>query len=194
MTSNKKMSMWFLLSMLLLNGNVETNPGPQYKYPCGDCAKPVKCNQKGIQCDMCNIWYHARCCVMNDHIYDSLANSLCIWICISCGLPNFFTSLFNSIHSINTSNSFQPLTEFTTETRPGSINTSIGLPVATSSPCAKHSKKRSLLILTVNCQSILAKNEDLPQLAADCKPDIIIGSETWLTKNHSTGEILIADV
>ena len=27
-TSSKKMSMRFLLSMLLLNGNVETNPGP----------------------------------------------------------------------------------------------------------------------------------------------------------------------
>ena len=24
-------------------------------------------------------------------------------------------------------------------------------------------------------------------------PDIIIGTETWSTKNHSTGEILIAD-
>ena len=35
-TSNK-MSMRFLLSMLLLNGNVETNPRPQYNYPCGDC-------------------------------------------------------------------------------------------------------------------------------------------------------------
>ena len=138
---------------------------------------------------------------MNDHIYDSLANSSCIWVCTSCGLPNFSTSLFDSIHSINTSNSFQLLAKSTTETRSGSddtssgsIDTSIGLPVSTLSPCAKHSKKRSLSILTVNCQSILAKNEDLVQLAADCKPDIIIGSETWLTKNHSTGEILIADM
>ncbi|XP_068697563.1 uncharacterized protein [Montipora foliosa] len=186
-TSNKKMSMRFLLSMLLLNGNVETNPEPQYKYPCGDCAKPVKCNQKGIQCDMCDIWYHARCCVMNGHIYDSLANSSCVWICTSCGLPNFSTSLFDSIHSINTSNSFQPLAESPIETRSGSIDTSsgsidtsIGLPVSTSSPCAKHSKKRSLSILTVNCQSVL--------------PDLIIGSETWLTKNHCIGEILIADM
>ena len=194
-TSSKEMSMRFLLSTLLLNGNVETNPGPQYKYPCGDCAKPVKCSQKGIQCDMCDIWYHARCCVMNYHIYS------CIWICPRCGLPNFSTSLFDSIHSINTSNSFQPLAESTTETRSGSIDTSsgstdtlIGLPISTSSSCAKHSKKRSLSILTLNCQSILAKNEDLAQLAADCKPDIIIGSEIWLTKNHSTGEILIADM
>lgn len=32
------------------------------------------------------------------------------------------------------------------------------------------------------------------QLAADCKPDIIIGTETWLTKNHSKGEISIVDM
>ena len=69
------------------------------------------------------------------------------------------------------------------------------MPVSTSSPRARHSKQRSLAILTVNCQSItLPKNEDLAHLAADCKPDIIIGTETWLTKNHTIGEILIADM
>ena len=146
-----------------------------------EIAIPVKRNQKGIQCDMCDVWYHARCCIMNDHIYNSLANS--IWICTSCGLPNFSTSIFDSIHSINTSNSFQPLAESITESNSsGFIDTSIGMPVSTSSPRARRSKQQSPSILTVNCQSILAKNEDLAQLAADCKPDIIIGTETWLTK------------
>lgn len=39
----------------------------------------------------------------------------------------------------------------------------------------------------------MAKNEDLAQLAAS-QPDVLIGTETWLTKNHSRGKILIADM
>ena len=50
-----------LLSLLLLSGNVETNPGPQVKFSCGCCARPVICNQRGVQCDLCNIWFHTRC-------------------------------------------------------------------------------------------------------------------------------------
>ena len=198
-TSNKKMSMRVVLSMLLLNGNVETNPGPQYKYPCGDCAKPVKCNQKGIQCDMCDIWYHARCCVMNDHIYDFLANSSCIWICTSFGLPNFSTSLFDSFHSINRSNSFQPLAESTTQPPVWVDRYIIWLhryidrvaSLYIISMCQTQQKE-----VTLDPHSKLSKHlgQDIAQLEADCKPGIIIGSETWLTKNHSTGEILIADM
>lgn len=58
-----------LLSLLLLSGNVELNPGPQFKYPCGNCAKPVKANQRGIQCDSCNLWYHIRCMQMCSEVY-----------------------------------------------------------------------------------------------------------------------------
>ena len=38
--------LYFLLSLLLLSGNVELNPGPTFKFPCGLCTKPVKINQK----------------------------------------------------------------------------------------------------------------------------------------------------
>lgn len=50
-----------LLSLLLLSGNMELNPGPQYKQPCGKCTRPLKSNQKGIKCYMCDVWYHAKC-------------------------------------------------------------------------------------------------------------------------------------
>ena len=81
--SRKISSGLFLLSLLLLNGNIETNPGPQYKYPCRVFSKAMKCNQKRIQCDTCEVWYDTRCCAMNDQIYDSLANYSCIWVCTS---------------------------------------------------------------------------------------------------------------
>ena len=46
---------------LLLGGNIESNPGPQYKHPCGVCTKSVISYQNGIQCDMCEVWFHAKC-------------------------------------------------------------------------------------------------------------------------------------
>ena len=52
-----------LLSLLLLSsGDVELNPGParNWKYPCGVCSKPVRPDQKGVQCDLCSTWLHAR--------------------------------------------------------------------------------------------------------------------------------------
>ena len=50
----------FLLILLLYCGDVELNPGPQWKYPCGICRKPDKQNQQGIQCDECQTWFHVK--------------------------------------------------------------------------------------------------------------------------------------
>ena len=47
------------LNVLLTCGDINPNPGPQWKFPCGVCHKPVKSNQKGIQCDYCDRWYHS---------------------------------------------------------------------------------------------------------------------------------------
>ena len=70
---------------LLLCSNIESNPGPcieqrgacsalegstaikvftvdkRWKFPCGTCSKPVKANQRSVQCDVCQLWLHARC-------------------------------------------------------------------------------------------------------------------------------------
>ena len=46
--------------LLLLAGDVELNPGP-VRFPCTVCQKPVKCNQRGIQCSICDNWTHAKC-------------------------------------------------------------------------------------------------------------------------------------
>ena len=44
-------SSWFTFSLLLLAGDLEVNPGPNYKYPCGSCSRPCKKNQDSILCD-----------------------------------------------------------------------------------------------------------------------------------------------
>ena len=46
--------------LLLLCGNVSTNPGP-VQYPCTVCSQCVKSNQRGVLCDSCGKWSHTRC-------------------------------------------------------------------------------------------------------------------------------------
>ena len=69
--------------LLLLGGDIELNPGDKWKFPCGNCLKPVKSNQKGIQWDECDTWFHvsSKCCDISPDMYDILANSSCT--CIS---------------------------------------------------------------------------------------------------------------
>ena len=47
----RKTKSCLVLNLLLLCGDINVNPGPAWKFPCGHCKKPVKCNQLGIQCD-----------------------------------------------------------------------------------------------------------------------------------------------
>lgn len=56
--------------LLIICGDVELNPGPnsqdnevktRWRYPCGECLKPVKSNQNGIRCALCSSWFHVKC-------------------------------------------------------------------------------------------------------------------------------------
>ena len=52
---SKKQSAKLILTLLLISGNVELNPGPtNIKYPCGECARAVK-SGPSIVCDQCNV-------------------------------------------------------------------------------------------------------------------------------------------
>ena len=88
-----------LLGFLILCGDIASNPGPKFQHPCGLCSKAVRSNQRAVQCDSCDVWYHVKCMQMSTHVYEALANSSCIWECVVCGLPNFSSSLFESSHS-----------------------------------------------------------------------------------------------
>lgn len=124
-------SKFVTLYTLLICGDINSNPGPQRKYPYGICHKPVKFNQQGIQCDYCDRWYHSKCC-MNDLIYDALANNSCLWICCDCGLPRFATSRFDYSGWMETSDRFSPLAQ---------ASPSFGSPVQASSPSRSHDSK-----------------------------------------------------
>jgi hypothetical protein len=51
-----------LICIILLSGDIETNPGPVKNaeiFPCGLCDLPVTWEHvNGICCDGCDIWHH----------------------------------------------------------------------------------------------------------------------------------------
>ena len=58
---------------------------PNYKFPCAVCNKPVKCNQKGLQCNTCEIWVHLKCTDLNLEQYEFLeVNVDNPFYCLNC--------------------------------------------------------------------------------------------------------------
>ena len=103
-----KLTYNLFMNLMILSGDIQQNPGPHYRYPCGECSKPVRTN--GIQCDSCDKWYHAKCCSASRNMFNLLTNSSCVWICCNCGLPNFSSSLFTETEQLmSTDNPFEPL-------------------------------------------------------------------------------------
>ena len=71
--------------LILLAGDVELNPGPRnWKYLCGVYSKPVKCNQRGVQCEVCTSWLHTRCIGISNEEYAELQGSVDPWCCNKC--------------------------------------------------------------------------------------------------------------
>ena len=63
---------------------------PNWKFPCIKCAKPVKSNQKGIECGICFKWVHFKCTNLTKDEYDSLeTNANMPFYCLNCkpGIP-----------------------------------------------------------------------------------------------------------
>ena len=52
----------------------------------------------------------------------------------------------------------------------------------------------TLRTLIINFQSIKNKRTELPVLMETVQPDVIIGTETWLTKDIGNGEIFPAEL
>lgn len=76
--------------MVVLAGDIQQNPGP-VKDACVVCAKGCRKNQKAIQCDLCDQWFHAKCIDMKASEYNTLSDSTKTWQCMKCLFPDFDT-------------------------------------------------------------------------------------------------------
>jgi hypothetical protein len=86
----------FILT-ILLSGDIHINPGP-IQCPCTNCQKPVKSNQRAIQCDFCDHWTRLSCTTLSRPEYELLSTSDNTFYCYSCSqrLPNFPDYFFDT--------------------------------------------------------------------------------------------------
>ena len=90
---------------ILQSADIETNPGPRIpKYLCQICSKVVTWKQRGVACDDCDKWSHIKCINMPTVIYVALQDVS--WTCISGGMPNFASSLFQTTISSEENSSY----------------------------------------------------------------------------------------
>ena len=133
---------------------------------------------------------------MSTPVYTALTNSSVSWQCVTCGMPQFSSSLFeNSSQGVNLSNSFDSLGSLSS-VHDSAARFNPGPPLASSTPSRqsniKSEKKqnrtdRRMKIVVVNFQSAKNKKEEIGNMIDSCNPDVIIGTETWLNENiHST--------
>ncbi|XP_072021445.1 uncharacterized protein [Amphiura filiformis] len=205
---------WTHVLIIGLGNDVNPNPGPPSgssfndpPAPCGICGDEVGYYPvKGIQCEECEKWNHATCINMSSKTYNLLANTSTSWICDGCGHPNYSDSLINIDFDFQTENPFSPLDS------DQSLNDV--QPLATSSPKLnkgktmrfdfartpkeKHANKtkpekktraKKLTILNINFQSIKNKTIEFLSILHEQKPDIVIGTETWLNSSILDAEL-----
>ena len=126
-------------------------------------------------------------------MFSNLARSDASWICCNCGIPNFSSSLFRSL-DIDCENSFDPLNEPSLNASITSNRTDPGSPIHSSSPKQPSNKTRqrgkSVRVLVVNCQSIMAKKESFWETIDTSSPDIICANETWLSQKVLNSEFI----
>ncbi len=188
-----------LILLLLLSGQIETNPGPT-EYNCGVCANEVGNNDHAITCDNCQFWCHIQCVGLSENHYNDLLNlSSFSWICYQCGCPNFDSSIFGS-GSYELSNPFSSLND--------SLNDSIienpvdGHPKTStptnqgtehqfrkfSSPKNRQNKVKCMLI---NCNGLKGQGKQAAFRASieHHNPDIIMGCESNISPDIATYSI-----
>ena len=202
-------SLSHLAILLLLSGQIESNPGPgpstdvPTAFPCAVCGDEVHANDPAILCDHCDFWCHIHCVGISSHSYEVLTNNSrsFAWTCFQC----------NSIN-IGSSSSFQEL-DVTQSNRYSLLQEELGVdeeyspPVSqqtstpTSSPVGhtkpphfcfpSKSKKNIFKVMTVNCNGLKsgAKKSGFLAAVAHHSPDFILGCESKLDDSISTYSI-----
>ena len=174
--------LYISILLVTLSNDVQLNPGPRTpNYPCGSCGAAVKNNQNSIQCDGCNAWHHIECQGMNTTIHQIMAeHSSYSWNCLRCGLLNFSTSFFDDFStSYCSSNSFNVLE-------------ASSLSPKTSTPLKKKNtvkRKKKFKKINLNFQYIVNKVPEFHCLIETEKPDIVVGTESWLSSDIHNAEI-----
>ena len=142
----------FSIGLLLLCGDTHPNPGPTTapRYPCVSCNDEVI--DQGICCDGCQRWCHPKCAFVSDEEYLRLGSCSDTWLCPTCCLPSFTSSLLDlSDHTVSEGHD-------------------ANLPNYPNSVSVTH----------LNARSLLPHMDEISLLATNHLIDVITLSETWL--------------
>ena len=74
---------FYRLSLLLLCGDIDTNPGPT-KHSCGLCSRAVAKTHRAVLCETCDNWLHIKCADISPKEYVLLQTIPDPYICTSC--------------------------------------------------------------------------------------------------------------
>ena len=219
--SSKMTSNQMIFFILLIAGDIQTNPGPSAAvYPCGYCELPVTWSTAGICCDQCDMWYHKSCLGMTSAEFSELADTSTQWSCFKCGTTNLDSFTYHSFSSDKSSSFVTSATANATgNSIPSPPLNPLSPPSRCSTPKVPHhsssvtpqkapdisaaSSDNSLLrsadtfgnlrILNINCQGIRNKISEFKSLLSYTKPDIVCGTESWLSKEVRSSEIFPSD-
>ena len=182
--------LFFLFLILAQSNDIESNPGPSNdstKYMCGTCDNTVTWEHKGIVCETCDQWYHINCRNVHSNTYDQLHDSMISWHCLICDNPNYSTCSYN-LHSTTSipPNPFESLYQHSDLDNENNLKSPTNLfkpshqstPKRTPKPKIK--RQTPLRILNINFQSIKRKQHLVKNIIESTRPDIILGTETWL--------------
>lgn len=157
--------------LLLLSGDIETNPGP-IKNPCSVCLKSVAKNHRAINCDTCNLWSHIKCSKISTSEYQHLQNLTSFdFVCSRC--------LMQELHSPELDSEFVP-----------QINKHYPLNLQ-ADEIETLSTAKGLKIAHLNVNGLLNKIDDVRILVNQAKLDILTISESKLCSDICDAEIKI---
>ena len=123
---------------------------------CRGCCKEVKWSQPAISCDKCDQWIHRKCSDMTPRLYKQLTKEVYFkWSCSKCRKDEVMNYEVADITKLSKH-------ELPDEMK--NIKTS----------------KNELLILNMNCGSMLNKTEEIQHIINTLDPDVLCLTETWL--------------
>ena len=188
-----------LLTMITSNEQTEENQQSEVdsRYPCGACDITVTWDQRGVECESCGQWFHAECQHIDSNSYNLLGRSDLTWHCVICANANDSIIAFD-LHGIGSmsqqnQNISCETSDYLHNISTPTSQTKVLKPIHTSTPtrASKQDKhiRRPLRFLNINCYHLTAKVAELDNLIQTTRPDIVFGTESWLTPSISNTEV-----
>ena len=131
---------------------------------CKGCNNKITKVQRSISCDSCNRWIHQRCSDMKEKVYKAnMKRKNFPWTCNICRIDDCI---------INDKPDLKLL-------KPNEMP-------ETLESIKLYNTPKDMLILHMNCASMVNKREEIEHICNELKPDIICFTETWLDESVQT--------